>query len=354
MGIFYFNEFIIEKIGISQPSLVFSSILENRTYYNFRDFIISDKKTLSKVDEINYTLLRPLINLSNINDYSKFPVVKFEFMLNFNKLKNKDFKKKYPDSNKNIATGGVASYFGNINWSGYSKIVNPIKEVSKQGIVLNLGIDIEINEDFDIESISENELLKDDIGSIIHHELNHCFEHYVRVIKSKKIRPENRSFNTTLTWGPNIWKFPNSIYKFWSKIIYYLYLSENHEVRATVQQIGYLIRKYPKKDLNEFLIYKTADIMEKFDYMDYYNKLIEVIKTHEPYIGIEEDVANRLKDMWVTTYKKECEQQRVKPVIPISTLKKMDCKEFLKYWQKRINSAGQKIKRKAHAIKSSL
>lgn len=354
MGIFSFNEFIIEKLGVSKPSLVFSSILENRTYYAFRDFFLSGNSVFSKVDEIDYILLRPMINSSNIDDYSEFPVVKFELEMNFKKLKNKEFVKKYPDFNKNIATGGEASYFGNINWSGYSKIVEPIKQVSDQGIVVNLGITIEINENFDIKDVSEKELLENDIDSTIHHELNHCFEHYIRVIKSKRVRPESRSFNTTLSWGSNIWKFPKPIYKFWSKFVYYLYVSEYHEARANVQEIGFFIKKYPKKDLNEFLVYNTADTMEKFDYMDYYNKLIEIIKTHDPYRGIEEDVANRLKDMWVTTYKKECEQQRVKPLIPISTLKKMDCKEFLKYWQKRINSAGQKIKRKSHGIKSSL
>lgn len=354
MGIFSFNKFITEKFGISNPSLVFASILKNRTYYTFREFFLSGENTLLKTDEIDYILLRPHINTSNIDDYSEFPVIKFELVLDFKKLKNKDFQKKYPDFNKNIATGGVASYFGNINWSGYSKIVDPIKQISDQGIVVNLGITIEINEDFNIRNESEKELLENDIDSTIHHELNHCYEHYVRVIKSSEVRPERRSFNTSLSWGPNIWKFPKPIYKFWYKFTYYLYVSEYHEIRANVQEIGFFIKKYPKKDLAEFQIYKTADAMEKFDHMDYYNRLISVIKTHEPYIGIEDDVANRLKDMWVSTYKKECEQQRVKPVIPISTLKKMDCKEFLKYWQKRINFAGQRIKRKANAIKSSI
>jgi len=35
-------------------------------------------------------------------------------------------------------------------------------------------------------------------------------------------------------------------------------------------------------------------------------------------------------------------------------LNKMNCIDFLKYWQKRINKQGQIIKRKAHSIKANL
>jgi hypothetical protein len=164
------------------------------------------------------------------------------------------------------------------------------------------------------------------------------------------MRPENRSFNSALSWAENIWKYPKPLFKFWSIFTYYLYVSEYHETRANVQEIFYFINKYPNKNLSEIKAYKIADKMEKFNYEQYYQDLLN--KISEKYPGSEEYVANRFKSMWVKTYRKECQIQSTKPVISFETLEKMDCKEFLKYWQKRINDAGKTIKRKAHNIKA--
>ena len=356
MGIFSFNEFIVERLGASEASLLFVDTLEARAVGIFESFIKSREKQKKITEVVEYRILRPLINRSELELYSKFPVIKFELEIDFKILSDKEWSKKYPDYGQNLATGGMASYFGNKNWSGYSRIVDPIKQVSEHGIVVNLGITIDVNKSFDLNSAEDIELLYDDVASTLYHELNHCYENYVRTTKFTNIvRPESRSFDTVLSFtGENIWKFPKQVWNFWNKFNYYLYVSEYHETRANVQEIFYFIKEYPEKDLNEFKIYRIADEMEKFDHKIFYENLLKRISTHEPYIGGEENVAERLKEMWIRTYEKECKNQNTKPIISFKTLRNMNCLEFFKYWQKRINYAGQRIKRKAHNIKASL
>jgi hypothetical protein len=356
MGIFSFNKFITEKLGVSESSLIFRDILFIRTKSFFKDFVKSDEKLFNEIDVIGYRTLNQSLNTSNKELYGKFPVITFELNLNFKKLNDKEWEKKYSGLKQKLATGGQASFFGNKNWSGYSKIVNPIKQITDHGIIVNLGVSIDINSKFDLKNDNDLSELDDDINSTIYHELNHCYENYIRTIKYKSVlRPEYRSFDTTLSFtGENIWKFPKFIWKFWNKFNYYLYISEYHETRANVQEIFYFIKEYPNRDLKEFKIYDIADKMEKFNYENFYNEFLEHISTYEPYKGSEKVVADRFKEMWIRTYEEECKKQNTKPVISFKTLRSMSCLEFLKYWQKRINKAGQTIKRKAHNIKANL
>jgi hypothetical protein len=162
----------------------------------------------------------------------------FQKTTDFNKLTENTFQKMYPGFTENIATGGHASYFGNKNWSGYSRIVDPIKQITDKGVIINFGISIDVRPTFDLSNEEDFRKMTDDIGSTLYHELHHCYEHYVRVIKNTNVmRPENRSFNSALSWAENIWKYPKPLFKFWSIFTYYLYVSEYHETRANIQEI---------------------------------------------------------------------------------------------------------------------
>jgi len=355
MGIFSFNKFINEKLGVSRPSILFSGILISRINGIFDEFLHSGINTYSKTAEINYRTLNSYTN-TNSTTYLDFPVSKFEIQLNFKKLTNKQFLKKYPSFKgiANIATGGSANYFGNKNWSNYSRIISPIKQISDHGLIINIRIDIDINEDFKFTDKKDFERYQDDIGSTVYHELNHSYESYKRVInsKSKSIRPEYRTYDTTLSWSKNTLKFPKTIYKKWYEFTYFLYISEHHETRANIQELYYYIKKHPEKNLSDFRIYKKAIEMCNFKGKDFYKELINKISEYEPYKGDEQNIANRIKNMWVDDYKKQCDTQKVNPIISISYLKNIDCKEFLIYWQKRINKSGEEIKRKAHKLKA--
>ena len=361
MGIFNFKDFINEKLGISESSLIFADFLESRTYHTFIEFLNSSEKSLDKTDEIKYTLLKNQIKDKKL--YADFPVVKFELVLEFKKLKNNAFEKAFGKGARlPIAVGGSASGFGNKNWSGYSKIVNPIKKVSDIGIVVQMGIEVYVNDDlFDINKEDHDKRLRDQIGSVIYHELNHSYEHFKRTTRPTKKgeyrKPlYDRSFNTALTYADsNSWKFPTSIWNKWSKeFLYYIYVSESHELNANVQQVYYHIKKYPKDDINDNQIYKDSVIMTNFNSQTFYNELLQEISNYYKFENIEDakKVANRLKDMWLSVYTKQLKFQKATPIIPFNTLKKMTCLDFVEYWGNKFNENGEYLKKKIGKIKN--
>jgi hypothetical protein len=368
MGIFNFKEFITERLGAAEASLIYVDILQRKTFYKFSKFLESSDNNLDETVEVKYRSLTPFIKNKEL--YKQFPVVGFELVLEFKKMTSSKFKSiyDYPD---HVAVGGYASTFGNKNWKHYSKIVKPMKRVTEHGLIIQLSVGVDIDKiNFDIENPSNKKELMDGIISTLYHELNHCYEHYKRTIKAPK-RGEykkpiyDRSFNTALTYAENnIWKFPKSIwYKWTSEFLNYIYISESQELNANIQEIHYFINKYPEKELKDFKIFRVAKEMENFDADSFYTSLINQISAHYNWKDMgnalldnesEDAVANKLKYMWVSLYEKEVKGQKGKPIISIETFKKMNCKEFIKFWGKKFNENGKYLIKKIIKIKGDL
>lgn len=369
MGIYNFKEFITERLGAAESSLVYVDILQNKTYQKFIKFLESSENTLDETLDIKYRYLTPYIKNKEL--YKDFPVVGFELVLEFRKMTPSRFQTTY-DYSDYVAIGGYASGFGNKNWKHYSKIVKPMKKITDLGLIIQLSVGIDFDKrNFDINNPSNKKELIDGITSTLYHELNHCYEHYKRTMRSPK-RGEyrkpiyDRSFNTALTYSENnIWKFPKLIWQKWTyEFLNYIYMSESQELNANVQEMHYFMNKYPEKDLSQFKIYRTAVEMEKFDANLFYSSLISQISSHNNWrdmgnrllVGCrtEDEVADKLKEMWVSVYEKEVAEQRGKPIIPIETFKKMSCKQFVEYWGKQFNKNGRYLKRKIIKIKGDL
>lgn len=377
MGILNFDEFNVnEKAGVSFASIIFSEFLEKRVLQQFIKFYESSDTYYNEQDDIKWWRLQNWIrsNPSEVKSeiwrlYPEFPVVGFEVILNFKKFAAKTYSKNYGNVGAPVSTGGYASGFGHKNWKNYSKIVNPVRKISDVGLIIQIGIEIDFDKlNFNIEDESHKNELIEQIGSTIYHELNHSFEHYKRTIRTHKrdeIRKPiyDRSFNTSITYAENNrWKFAKPIWNLWSrKFLFYTYISESHELNANVQEIYYYIKKFPEKNIKDFRIYQMADYMEKFDSDKFYNELLDEIKKHNwkdisgnfLLFGVRDadQIADKLKEMWVTVYKKEVEEQKAKPMISFSTLDKMSCLDFIRYWGKRFNENGKYLKRKIGAIK---
>ena len=366
MGIFHFKQFVLnESHGLSKSSIMFIDVLEKKTYYKFTDFLESSENVLDEKVEIKY---RDLARFIDKNLYSDFPVVGFELILEFRKMTPTRFKSLY-DYPNHVAIGGYASGFGNKNWKNYSKIVKPARKIADVGLIIQLSVGVDIDKrNFDINNPQNKEELVDGISSTLYHELNHCYEHYKRTMRSSK-RGEyrkpiyDRSFNTSLTYAENNkWKFPKAIwYKWTSDFLTYIYFSESQEMNANIQEINYFIDKYPNKDLKEFKIYKIAERMKYFNSEEFYNSLISTISTQNwqdlgnaLLVGCkdEHEVADKLKDMWVSVYESELKGQKAKPIIPINTLKKMTCKQFVEYWGRQFNENGKYLINKIGKIKT--
>ena len=364
MRIFNFTNFITEKLGVSKASIQFVDLLEDTCYNDFVQFLHSglrvwDSTKRKEVEKIPYSKIKPYIK--DINVYKEFPVVGFELVYLFKKFTDSEFSKKFPATSKtaSMAVGGWGPGFGNKNWKWYSKIVQPVKKSTERGLIIQIGIEIDINLDkFHIEDEKINTQLKDNIGSTFWHELNHLLEHYKRTIKKRRDFKSiwDRSFSTALTYAnENKYKFPKDIWKLWSDdFLYFIYKSELFELRSNVQEIGFFFKRHPEKDIKDFQIYKDATKMESFDPFNFYHKLLKEIGKYEPYKGSESSVAENLKKMWVNIYKIQVEAQKSTPIIPFETLEKMDCLEFLRFWGKKFKKNGTYTKKKIFKLKHGI
>lgn len=360
MRIFSFSQYIVEKLGVSAPSLQFVEFLNQRCLSSFEEFLESGMmKWNNHMDKIPYSLIKTYIKDPEV--YSQFPVVGFELIYLFNKLTDNQFGKRHPKTYKNgliMAVGGWAPGFGNKNWKWYSKISDPKKGYTEKGIIIQIGIEININkEKFDITNKENQKTLKDNIDSTIYHELNHSFEHYQRATKVNKSKfIWQRSFSTALTFAAeNKYKFAKSVYKFWEEnFLDYVYLSEEFELRSNVQEMAYFLKTYPDRDVKDFIIYKNAQYMQSFDGYNFYHKLLKKIGEHNSYKGNEKEISERLKEMWVNVYLDKCKEQESEPIISESTLRKMNCEEFIKYWGKKFNENGTYLKKKIYKLKSGI
>jgi hypothetical protein len=359
MGIFSFNQYILEKLGVSKASLQFVEFLNDRCLSSFEEFMDSNMRKLDNhIDKIPYSLIKSYIKDRDV--YSQFPVVGFELVYLFTKMTDKQFTKKYPTSKNGsvMAVGGWAAGFGNKNWKWYSKMTEPKKELTDKGILVQIGIEISINkEKFDLNNTEQFRLLKDNIDSTMYHELNHSFEHYQRTLKGDKTKfVWERSFSTALTYAAeNKYKFPKFVFKFWEQnFLDYIYLSEEHELRSNIQEMAYFLKTYPERDIKDFVIYKNAQYMQSFDGYNFYHKLLKKISEHESYKGQESIIAERLKKMWVDVYMRECKSQKSEPIISEATLEKMTCEEFIKFWGKKFKENGNYLKKKIFKLKSGI
>lgn len=349
MLILEFKKFVLEKLGISEPSVMYSEVILKKLL----DFII--EKSVSTPESYNQRLV---IEYSEIKDsiedhrysdlWDEFPVIKFEIDLKLDFLTPRQSRGEFFEKEL-IYLEGWASGFGNRNWRNYSKIVKSAK-TSKQGIISNIGFEMLIPKKLDLNDSLIVGKISDKLLSAIEHELNHSYEYYKRNIALKSVvRPERRGINAILShagFEGNTWKFPREVFDYWEDLTFFIYLSELHEVRANVQEIGGIIKRNPVVDLSELELYTNYDKMEKFSADEYLKGLIARISTWEKYVGHENILADRLKQMWIRNYEKLCQLHKQPPIISLTTLKKMPIQEFLNFWQKRLNFAGKRLKRK--------
>lgn len=345
MKIVKFNDFVInEKMGVATPSVMYADLIYKKVEDSFVEFKKSSEISLEDRIEVKYRDIKPYI--TDKEEYAKFPVVGITINVNFDKLKISDFNKKFwnvKEKKKKHALGGWASNFGNRNWKNYSKKVEPIKMVTDHGIVIDLGIDISITDDYNIGSYKSK--FDDDLGRVIWHELNHLYEDYNRMF-SMKGPIHRRRANIALSFtDENRWKIKKEIFDFWySDLIYYIYASEPYEINAQVQEIGHFIQKYGLEKIKNSQSYQNADYMQNFDSVEFLEKLELLISNFYP--DSVEEIKQRLKNMWISNYEKSIKEFGERPMVNISYLKNATCDEFVNYFGKRLNELGENFKRK--------
>ena len=342
---------ISKQYSVAEPSVIFRDVIFKTIFKKFKQFFKSKSPTYETILSVGYDQLIPIIEL-NKHLYSDFPVINVDIDCKFKKIINKEiFNKQTYDRNTNLIVKAAFYPFGNKNWKLYSKLLNPVND--EDDFVTSLSIEMVIiyNDKFDMNNKKDVENLSDRVKAAIIHEMMHAYEDFQRILKSKITSNRNVYCSENILGvvsDMNTLKFPKIIWNFWDEFfLYYTYIYEPHEMRARLQELSYYIEKYPDKDLMKFYNYRLFEYMSKFDASDFYKRLLSKISEYKNYKGVAKAVADNLKKMWVRNYKKTIESQRTNPIIKISKLEKMNCKEFLQFWEKVLNESGEYGKRKS-------
>ena len=364
MGIFNFKNFkvINEKAGVADATLFYVDPISNKVWDEFLNYYQSDNsEKLEKNITITYNKIRP--NITDKVTYSLFPVVSIELNVLFKKLSTNEFSKKYKyniERRKKLGeklthtVGGFAVNFGHRNWSGYSRMTNPVRKASDHGLIIYCGVSIDLSPSFNINDSNSKNRIKDQIEETIWHELNHLYEYYNRVLSGSGSISSRGPSSSITSADVNKWGIPTDIYNFWTYgFTYYLYTSEPHELNAQVQEAGYSTNKYGFSKLQKTDPWKTAIHMQNFNAKSFITGLEEEINKYLLSKGEKElnnnsarPIKERLKNMWIQQYEKFLKEYGEEPTIPLSVLKKMNCDQFAEYFQKRINDAGIYLKKK--------
>lgn len=345
MGIFNFKDFSVnEKLGVAEPTLFYIETIFSHTMNYLKDFIKSEDKELDESITIPYR--RFYREITNREVYSKFPVVGIALNLEFEKISpyrfNKRYKIKDEEKRPKHAVGGWASRFGHVNWSGYSKVVNPIKTVTDHGIVIDIGVNITISSDYKLETNIKR--MSDDINETIWHELNHSYEYYNR-LRSGGGPIYKRSPRLAITNSDiNRWKISKTIYDFWNnKFLYYLYISEKHEMNAQVQEAAYHVSKYGINSLYTTNAWRYAKYMESFDADEFIYQLEEIILLEGKDI---EQTKDSLKRMWLLQYRKYVEEEKEEHSINDKMIEHLNFNQFIYLMGRRLNRCGKTFRKK--------
>ena len=344
MYILNFKEFFInEKVGVAEATLFYSDAIFEQVWSIFREFNESGEKNFEETLDIPYSDFSKKIKDREL--YSKFPVVGVSVNVIFTKISLDSFTNKFQsniEDRKKYTVGGWSSGFGHKNWSGYSKIKDPIKSVTDHGISISLGLDIIITNDLNIGTYWKK--LVDDINETIWHELNHSYEWYQRLIGGKgPIYKRYPGISITLA-DHNRWKITKSIYEYWSNnFINYIYLSEQHEMNAQVQESGYLVSRYGFDAVKKSSAWRYAEEMSNFNANKFITDLEQVIAEDGKDIKTTKE---NLKKMWLGEYRRHLLLFKEEPTISDKMVEHLSCDKFIKVIEIRLNRSGRYLLKK--------
>ncbi len=351
MRISGFERFINEKTGVSLPSLQYSDAICEAALKEFYSFLRNGKRSESK----NIEVPKEAIKFDGRKeDFKAFPVVNIRLELIFSKGMSEEEFEQFGNGKKH-AVGGAAYRFGHKNWKAYSRRAKTDMKDLNFGIDLLMGLEIFVPTGYKPEE--DREELRDSVMEAIYHEMNHLYEFYMRLQNQKGIPLWKRSPSISVTHSDmNTWKIPRAIYDFWAQdFTYYLYLSEPHEVRAQSQEAAYQVMKYGFERVFNTTAWKYAKEMESFSADEFLKKLDAEIEAYSRERGPEKTalysgmlslpLKERLKQMWLSEYAKAINADKDRPIFDIEKMKRKGCEYFVRHMEKRINSAGSKLKR---------
>jgi recombinational DNA repair ATPase RecF len=336
---------INEALGIAEATLFYVDLIKSRCIVEIIDYI-GEEPDLNETREENiqfrYTDIKNFV--TNWEVYQDYPVSEILIELLITK-KNPEILKSVNKTTKRqeivpFRVGGYASPFARGRERLASRLKDAIKINQDHTISIHLGIDFEFSSNLKLKKDEEKiELI---LESTILHELNHNFEFYKRKISGKK---EIEYTGTYTAIGPNRMRRPKILFEYWQNhFTDYIYMSEPHEIRAYIQESKAYIDKIDFETFKKTNTWKVAKIMESFKYNNFLKGFDKLVYKYNPEY-VELFTSTLIKDFkreYLRLSKEYREENTIKPEF----INKLSDDQFFKFWEKRINKAGEIIVRK--------
>ena len=320
MKIFKFQDFILERLGVSEETLKYSDILMKYVKEKFQDFYSKDVTRFEEKLEFEEEIA------SAVTD--KYPITKIELLVTFDRISNEEFSSKYPvisSRGKHFTTTGACEDF----------------EETEDGKAL---LKIEVGGIINKDKFDDVNGLEIELESGLVHELNHSFEGYNRYKKDKPVI----STSVTYALDVNAANVPDNVWNIWWKDFgYYIYWTERHELNAMTQDAFPYTKKYSFDEMKE----KTPswDFYQRlasFDPLSFKQTLVDEIKKSMPDRDPEE-VLTEMKNGLAGNITKFLDSEENGPDTSIDPelIKKLSVDDFLKYFDKRIKKGAEILRR---------
>ncbi len=289
------NEFILERLGVSDVTLVYTEIILSYLENIIDESFQSNNLEKEKHDVvINKSAIGIITKEEDRKLLSQLPIR--NFIINFTIVKNDPDLEGEPEKFK---TSGVCYEFTKPNREVDSRTKKSGLIVDKSGnsIDARLGVSIFFNSTFDKDV--DYSAFRVEFESTISHELNHLFESYNRVSKELNIHADiDAHIGVVNVKNPNTELISDELFDRWVDFTYLLYYSEPHEINAVSQEsLSYISRGI---ELDKIPGWEIQNKLNSFNKVDYYNELLALAGGDQSKLELlKNDFAERFRKLLV-------------------------------------------------------
>ena len=336
---------LFESHGVAEATLIYNEFLLDEFNKNF-DLFMKKDESADKSKERKYSLKKyytkeDLSTFIENNLWPKFPVSSMEVNYSLDIITDVECVKKFTNINPYellISTGACYNIGEEEDGSSLQPAINDESDVT---IHLKLEVGVLISNSF-----SNMDELSIDVESSITHELNHGYESWNRIKKGKG------QISTDITWALDINRsnINKDIWKMWhDEIGYYIYWSELHEINAMVQDAWPYVKRYDIEELKEKApSWAFSKKMTEFDANIFKQKIVGKILSIYPDADVDimlRRIKNGFANELIKIREVSAGSKEDKPSLSGDSIKSMSVDKFLNFIEKRVNRAGDIIKR---------
>ena len=307
------------------------------------EHLIKSGQFLTAINSTGLTLEKTLEE----KPFPEFPIKKVELVVDFNVIKSNE--------NPIIVNGGSGKMSKEADGFVCFLELNPMVDVKK------------IIEVFSGKNNKFLDEIREEIRSVIAHEFTHIYEMYMRRKNKKALNgTEHALFAFTANKIAHL-DLPSSI----ASLFHLMYVQAEHELSARIPQVQSLIRNVEDPHKREQIIlksqpFKQAQELIDFDAQKFYDYQIEKIsklmdgdkegakkKLDILFKQLEENfdtgkkiMLSNLKDILDPEEIEDVEKALNSHEKDIQKIQRMDALKFFKFWERRFNEAGKKLKTK--------